>query len=150
LASLRALLAESAVALPEGLPPMAAGVFGYMGYDTVRQIERLPEMAPDALGVPDAIMIRPTLMAIFDSVKDEMTIATPVRPVPGVGAREAYDAALKRLHTLVARLDEPLPHAPAARLDTLALPEPASNTSEAEYLAMVARAKEYIKAGDIF
>jgi len=80
LASLRALLAESAVALPEGLPPMAAGVFGYMGYDTVRQIERLPEMTPDALGVPDAIMIRPTLMAIFDSVKDEMTIATPVRP----------------------------------------------------------------------
>jgi anthranilate synthase component 1 len=95
-------------------------------------------------------MIRPTLMAIFDSVKDEMTIATPVRPAPGVGAREAYDAALKRLHTLVARLDEPLPHAPAARLDTLALPEPASNTSEAEYLAMVGKAKEYIKAGDIF
>ncbi len=59
LQSLRALLAESTITLPEDLPPMAAGIFGYMGYDTVRQIEQLPEMTPDALGVPDAILIRP-------------------------------------------------------------------------------------------
>lgn len=150
LQSLRALLAESTITLPEDLPPMAAGIFGYMGYDTVRQIEQLPEMTPDALGVPDAILIRPMVMAIFDSVKDEITVVTPVRPDPNVSARAAYDAALARLDGIIRKLDAPLPHASAARLDTLALPEPVSNTSEAEYLGMVAKAKEYIKAGDIF
>ena len=150
LISLRALLAESRISLPEGLPPMAAGVFGYMGYDTVRLIENLPEMTPDALGVPDALLIRPTVMLIFDSVKDEMTVVTPVRADKKTSAREAYDAALARLNDTVTRLDAPLPHSATARLDTAELPEPVSNTSEAEYLAMVAKAKDYIKAGDIF
>ncbi len=148
--SLRALLAESRIDLPEMLPPMAAGVFGYMGYDTVRQIEKLPEMTPDALGVPDAVMLRPTLMLIFDSVKDEVTVVTPVRPQSGIPARAAYDAALTRLNAAVAKLDAPLPHAATARHDTIDLPEPVSNTSEAEFLGMVAKAKDYIKAGDIF
>ena len=150
LTSLRALLAESAIQLPEGLPPMAAGIFGYMGYDTVRLIEQLPEMTPDTLGVPDAILIRPTVMLIFDSVKDEVTVVTPARPCAKMDARQAYDAAKARLGETVARLDAPLPHAATARLDTLALPEPVSNTTEAEYLDMVRRAKEYITAGDIF
>ena len=83
LASLRALLAELAIALPPELPPMAAGIFGYMGYDTVRLIEHLPDEKPDSLGLPDSILVRPTLIAIFDSVKDEMTVVTPVRPAPG-------------------------------------------------------------------
>ena len=150
LQSLRALLDESAISLPEGLPPMAAGVFGYMGYDTVRLIENLPELKPDALQVPDAIMIRPTLMLIFDSVKDEVLVVTPVRPDTKISARQAYDAALARIAHGVAKLDSPLPHSTAARLDTLELPEPVSNTTETEYLGMVASAKEYIKAGDIF
>ncbi len=150
LQSLRALLAESAITLPEGLPPMSAGIFGYMGYDTVRLIEHLPEMTPDALGVPDAILIRPTLILIFDSVKDEMTVVTPVRPQPGIPARAAYEDAQARLASAVHLLDAPLPHttAPADAAD--ALPEPVSNTTAAEYLGMVAKAKDYIKAGDIF
>ena len=150
LASLRALLAESTIDLPEGLPPMSAGIFGYMGYDTIRLIEDVPEMGPDALGVPDAILIRPTLIFIFDSVKDEITVVTPVRPDSKSSARQAYDAAELRLAHAVAQLDAPLPHSARAQLDTLALPEPKSNTTEAEYLGMVAKAKEYIKAGDIF
>ena len=150
LESLRALLAESTIDLPEGLAPMAAGIFGYMGYDTVRLIEKLPEMTPDALGVPDAILIRPTLIFIFDSVKDEITVVTPVRPDAKTSAQDAYDAAQARLADAVAGLDAPLPHNARAQLDTMALPEPKSNTTEAEYLGMVAKAKEYIKAGDIF
>ena len=62
LQSLRALLAESRIELPPELPPMAAGIFGYMGYDTVRLIEHLPATRPDALGVPDSILVRPTMM----------------------------------------------------------------------------------------
>ncbi|NOT71628.1 MAG: anthranilate synthase component I [Hyphomicrobium sp.] len=150
LQSLRALLAESAVVLPEGLPPMSAGIFGYMGYDTVRLIEKLPGMTPDALGVPDAILIRPTVILIFDSVKDEMTVVTPVRPVDGVFADTAYEAAKDRLAAAVRLLDAPLPHATSSATLADHLPEPVSNTTATEYLDMVAKAKEYIKAGDIF
>jgi anthranilate synthase component 1 len=149
LQSLRALLADSAIALPADLPPMAAGIFGYMGYDTVRLIEQLPEMTPDALGAPDAVLIRPTLILIFDNVKDEMTLVTPVRPDVSVSAEVAYAAALDRLGAAVARLDQPLPHAQRGG-DVTQMPEPTSNTSPADYLAMVRRAKDYITAGDIF
>jgi anthranilate synthase component 1 len=150
LQSLRQLLAESTIALPESLPPMAAGIFGYMGYDTVRLIERLPEMGPDALGVPDAILIRPTLMLIFDNVRDEMTLVTPVRPNPNVSANDAYRQAVERLKTAIDSLDAPLPHGSKAPATPVTLAEPESNTSAGEYMEMVAKAKEYIKAGDIF
>ena len=151
LASLRALLAESAIDLPEGLPPMAAGVFGHMGYDTVRLIERLPDTPPDVLGVPDMVLVRPTLVIVFDNVKDEMTIVTPVRPSAKQTASAAYQAAAKRLAGVVAALEAPVPVA-ATRTSAVRLTaqEPVSNTSEADYLAMVAKAKAYIRAGDVF
>ena len=63
LASLRALIAESRIDLPADLPPMAAGLFGYLGYDMVRLVERLPDVNPDPLGLPDAVMIRPSVIA---------------------------------------------------------------------------------------
>jgi len=150
LASLRALLADSRIKLPDGLPPMAAGVFGYMGYDTVRLIEHLPNQPEDALGIPDAVLIRPTIMVIFDAVKDEMTVVTPVRPAPKTSARAAHAAAVKRLKSVVTALDRPLPHAVGRKAVSVAHVEPVSNTSEAEYLAMVRRAREYIRAGDVF
>ncbi len=150
LASLRALLAQSALTLPPELPPMAAGVFGYLGYDTVRLIERLPDARPDTLGVPDSVLMRPTIVVVFDSVKDEMIVVTPARPEAKTPAEKAYKAAVKRLEAVVAALERPLPHAPSIDGRRLVAPEPASNTSEAGYLAMVRRAKEYIAAGDIF
>ena len=150
LQSLHALLDESRIDLPESLPPMAAGVFGYMGYDTVRLIERLPAIPSDDLGLPDAILVRPTVMVIFDAVKDEMTVVSPVRPDHSVTAKDAYRSAQDRLRDVVDALDAPLAHKAAAVPQTLALPEPQSNTTAAEYMTMVSRAKEYIKAGDIF
>jgi anthranilate synthase component 1 len=121
-----------------------------MGYDTVRQIERLPNEPPDALGVPDSVFVRPTIMVVFDAVKDEMIVVTPVRPKSGMDAQTAYDHALERLRTVVQALDEPLPHTTSMSGIELALPEPSSNTSPAEFMGMVERAKEYIAAGDIF
>jgi anthranilate synthase component 1 len=150
LESLRALLAASRIRLGESDPPMAAGVFGYMGYDTVRLIERLPSAPPDALGVPDAILMRPTLMVIFDAVRDEITVVTPVRPEPRRTAKAAYRAARERLAAAVGALEAPLPHAPAPAGGALVAPEPVSSTTPAEYLAMVEKAKEYVRAGDIF
>jgi len=150
LASLRALLAESELKLPPELPPMAAGIFGYVGYDTVRLIEQLPAVPPDALNVPDSILIRPTVMAIFDAVKDEIIIVTPVRPDARQSAQKAYKRAVKRLKAAVAALDEPLPHTPTPAARKLPAPKPVSNTTPAQYKTMVQLAKDYIVAGDIF
>ncbi len=150
LVSLRAFLAESQLVLPAGLPPMAAGVFGYMGYDTVRLIETLPEVKADELGVPDSVLMRPTLIVVFDSVKDEISIVTPVRPDPKLDAARAYKSAVKRLKSAVQALDEPVAHGAVLAPKKLAQPEPRSNTTAREFYAMVEQAKEYIRAGDIF
>src|SRR4029079_3825017 len=97
LASLRELLARIRIDLPPELPPMASGLFGYLGHDMVRLMERLPASKPDPLGVPDAIMVRPTIIAILDAVKADVTVATPVFPDGRSAARAAYDAAEERL-----------------------------------------------------
>lgn len=148
--SLRDVLAESRLELPPELPPMAAGVFGYMGYDTIRLVERLENVNVDELGLPDSVLMRPTLIVIFDSVRDELSIVTPVRPDAKVPADKAYKSALKRLKSVVTALEAPLPHPAAVTGKKLAAPEPKSNTKPSEFLKMVAKAKEYIAAGDIF
>ena len=146
--SLRALIRESRIELPPGLPPMAAGLFGHMGYDVVRLVERLPDGNPDRLGLPDAVYLRPTLVAIFDSIEDRVTLVTPVWPRAGVDAGEAHRAARERLADAVAEFGRGLNHAPLRMASPP--PEPVSNTTRAGYHAMVERAKEYIRAGDIF
>ena len=147
--SLRALIAETKLALPTHLPPMIGGLFGYLGYDMVRQMERLPAKNADALGVPEAIMLRPTLYAVFDNVRDELTLAAPAFPRPGVNAEQAWALAGARLAEARAALDRPLP--PAAAPVTLPpQPEPASNMTREQFEAVVVRMKEYIAAGDIF
>ena len=149
LESLRLLLAESRIDLPDNLPPMTAGVFGYLGYDMVREMEDIGPPNPDRLGTPDAVLMRPTVMVVFDSVKDEITVVTPVRPTPGVSAEVAHARAVDRLAEIVEGLDSPVPKEPArpTESDGAAF---SSNTDPAEYEAMVARAKEYIAAGDVF
>jgi anthranilate synthase component 1 len=150
LQALRELIAESRIDLPHDLPPMAAGVFGYLGYDTVRLIEDLPAPNPDPIGNPDAVLIRPTLVVVFDAVKDTITVVTPVRPEPGTTANVALARAAERLSGIVDALDRPLDKASAV-IDAgpLDVP-PKSNTTPAEYRDMVLKAKEYILAGDVF
>ncbi|MBV9704131.1 MAG: anthranilate synthase component I [Methylobacteriaceae bacterium] len=150
LEALRALLAESAIDVPPDMPPMSAGVFGYLGYDMVRQMERLPAEKPDPIGVPEAVLIRPTVMVVFDAIRDEISLVAPARPQPGRTARAAYAQAMERLDAVVGVLEGPLAHPqPPADAHLLADP-PVSNTAEHEFHAMVERAKEYIRAGDIF
>jgi anthranilate synthase component 1 len=149
LAALRRIIAESRIRLPRELPPMSAGIFGYLGYDMVRLMERLPTEKPDPLALPDAVLMRPTAIVVFDSVKDEITIVTPVRPKRGQTAEQAHARAVDRLTRVVDALDAPIDNAAdAGPVDTeIAI---RSNTPRDEYLAMVRRAKEYIAAGDIF
>jgi anthranilate synthase component 1 len=148
--SLRALIEECKVDLPEKLPPMAAGLFGYMGYDMVRLIERLPTDKPDLLDLPEGMFVRPTVIAIFDNIEDHMTLVTPARPDGQLGARAAYNQALERLSDVVADLDRSLPGRQSREDASLSVPEPGSNLSREQYHSMVAQAKEYILAGDIF
>jgi len=148
--ALRSLLAESRIPLSEDAPPMSAGVFGYIGYDMVRLMEELPAPNPDTLGMPDSVLIRPTIMAIFDSVKDDVTIVTPVYPEDGISAKAAYARAMERLSNVVEALDRPLDHGFAGRSDTPPISPPTSNTSPPDYQDKVRRAKDYIAAGDIF
>lgn len=77
LASLRRLIAESRVTMPEGLPAIAAGLYGYLGYDMVRLVEHLPQTNPDPLGLPDAVLMRPSVVAVLDGVKGEVTVVAP-------------------------------------------------------------------------
>lgn len=148
--ALRTLIAESKVTVPEGLPPMAAGIFGYLGYDMVRLMERLPAANPDPLDVPDAILIRPTIVVVFDAVKDSLTVITPVRPEKDVSEAAAYARAVERLNGVIDALDAALDKQTAAGIDESILSAVASNTAPDKYEAMVRRAKEYIFAGDIF
>ncbi|MCA0401024.1 MAG: anthranilate synthase component I [Proteobacteria bacterium] len=148
--TLRALIAESAIKHLEGLPPMASGIFGFLGYDMVRHMERLGPAKPDPIGIPDALMIRPTILVVFDAVKDEIFVMTPVFPRAGGNPKAAYEAASDRLHAIVGALDAPIHHKQEPADLAARLPVQVSNTSPAEYTAMVARAKEYILAGDIF
>ncbi|MGB7076870.1 MAG: anthranilate synthase component I [Xanthobacteraceae bacterium] len=150
LEALRNLIAQSRIALPQALPPMAAGVFGYLGYDMVRLIEDLPPPPPDRLGIADAMLLRPTLIVVFDAVKDTITIVTPVRPHAGANAETARLRATERLSAVVDALDRPL-NKSAAPVDSGPLEvTPRSNTAPAEFKQMVTRAKDYIAAGDIF
>ncbi len=146
--SLRAIIAECRMALPPGVPPMCGGLFGYLGYDMARLMERLPADNPDVLGLPDALMLRPTLFAVFDTVRDELTLAVPVRPSPGVSAEQAWGEAQARIADAQSALARPLPR--AAPPVALPPPEPVANMDRAAFEAMVERMKQYIVAGDIF
>jgi len=150
LTALRSLIAESRINLPEELPPMAAGIFGYLGYDMVRLMEDLPAPNPDPIGIPDAMLIRPTVVVVFDAVKDTITVVTPVRPASDITAAAAYDRAIDRITAVLDSLDQPLGKDAGASFDgPLTIPTQ-SNTTPDEYRQMVLRGKEYIAAGDVF
>jgi anthranilate synthase component 1 len=129
---------------------MAAGVFGYLGYDMVRLMERLPPAKPDPIGIADAVLVRPTLVVVFDSVKDTLTVVTPVRPEAGVSATAAHARAVERLNGVIDDLDRPLVQEAANRDAGPPNVLPTSNTTPEEFAAMVRRAKDYIYAGDVF
>jgi anthranilate synthase component 1 len=145
---LRELVAESQADVPEGLPSTAAGIYGYLGYEMVRLMETLPDNNPDALGLPDAILMRPSVLAVFDTLKDELYLTAPAYQRAGVSARQAWESAQSRIDDATARLGRTLPY--SAGLPDFEGIAVKSNTSPAEYAAMVDRAKEYIRAGDIF
>jgi anthranilate synthase component 1 len=147
----RALSGHKPARLP-GLPPFTAGAVGFLAYDAVRQIERLPELAKDELGVPDACLLFFDEVLAFDHVRKQIWLVVTADVTHGKAA-DAYTKAIKRLDKLEKRLAQPLPKLPASK-------KPAAGkkahlkvkfrTSKKDYLAAVNRTKEFIAAGDIF
>lgn len=152
LEKLRALVAESRIAsIDPEIPPMgSSGLFGHMGYDMVRLIEKIPDENPDELDIPDCLMIRPTIIVVFDNVKSRLWIVTPVRETSGAAAL-AYDKACARVNSAVDRLYDPLPTALLHSNTRLAEPLTVTPSVDKDsYLDMVNKAGEYIRAGEIF
>ena len=146
--SLKEVLARSRLDIPEGLPPMAGGVFGVLGYDMARLAERLPGVNPDPLGLPDGVLIRPTIVAVFDAVAQEIILMTTVR-AGSAPAAAALEAAWARLDAVAADLAKPL--FPARQTADVPSPQPLESTlGRAGFGRLVERAKAYIRAGDIF
>jgi anthranilate synthase component 1 len=148
--TLRQVLAESRITIPEGLPAAAAGLFGYLGYDMIRLVERLPDVNPDPLGLPDALMLRPSVIAVLDGVKGEVILCAPAWVQEGVSARAAFARAAERVMDAERALDRPVAVAARALGDVEPAGAPVSNFTHEGYLEAVEKAKAYIRAGDIF
>jgi len=148
--TLRAVLAESRIDLPEDLPQAAAGLFGYLGYDMVRLVEHLPNVKPDPIGMPDGLMQRPSVIAVLDGVKGEVTVVSPAWVSDGQSARAAYAQAAERVMDAVRDLERAMPAATWDLGEEEEIGAPVSNFTPEAYRAAVETAKEYIRAGDIF
>ena len=120
--SLRSLIKASSIDLPSHLPASSSGLFGYLSYDMVRLVENLPQNNPDTIGTPDAILLRPSLIAVLDGVLDELNLVCPVWYNENIEAETAYQTGIERLE----------------------------KTLKEEFLAMIKKAKNYIREGDIF
>jgi anthranilate synthase component 1 len=150
LEALRGLLAESAIDMPDDLPAAAAGLFGYLGYDMIRLVERLPDVNPDPLGLPDAVLLRPSVVAVLDGVKGEVIVVSPAWVSSGLSARAAYAQAAERVSDALRDLERASAAATREMGAARGLGAPVSNFTHEGYLEAVRKAKAYIRAGDIF
>jgi anthranilate synthase component 1 len=148
LAALRALVVEARADVPPELPAALACLVGYMGYETVRLVEpSVPAAAESALGLPDMVFVRPTLLLVFDRLKDELFIVAPIFAADDPDA--AFTAAADRIAEAERKLAQALPVQPRPP-GSLPDAPPHHHTSPARFAEMVASARDYILAGDIF
>lgn len=143
---LRRLMSEFRAAPAQGLPRFWGGLVGFLGYDMVRHIERLPELTPQ-LAMPDTRLMLADHLLIFDNLRQTIKVVVLVHRQPDLSPQQQYDQAVAEIHEIIHRLRQPVPETAGPPA-----PEPArlrSNLSQEEFEAMVARAKEYIAAGDV-
>ena len=147
--ALRTLVASCRMDVPAELPRALACLVGYFGYETIGLVERLPRPTNDALGLPDMIFVRPTVILIFDRLADALFLVSPVWPDAAREPDAIVADGLDRIDSVAARLATASLPAPvrADAADEIAL---TSTLAPGRYAEMVARAKDYIVAGDIF
>ena len=147
LAELRALANACRIEVPKALPSALACLVGYFGYETIGLVETLPRAPQSENRLPDMLFGRPTLILVFDRLSDDLFCIAPVW-ADGADPQRAVELAGERIDGALRRLQAPAPDDVRAT----DLPDMALNPviAEADYAAMVLRAKEYITAGDIF
>jgi anthranilate synthase component I len=152
LAEMRALVASCRIDVPDALPKALACLVGYFAYETIGLVERLPQPPPNPLDLPDMVFVRPTLILVFDRLADRLHLVAPVWS--GVDPALQVTAAVDRIEAAQAKLALPLPLRERVTHETSgerSSRETLTPTIPPEtYAAMVARAKDYIAAGDIF
>ncbi|MBD2841732.1 anthranilate synthase component I [Erythrobacter rubeus] len=147
LTELRALASACRIDVPDELPPALACLVGYFGYETIGLVEKLPRAEASELALPDMLFVRPTIILVFDGLTDELFCIAPIWEA--ADPTMAISQASERIDETMRALTRPRP--PEPRLpDTSGDAELAPVMEEADYKAMVARAKDYIVAGDIF
>ena len=145
---LRTILAECRIDVPEGLPPALACLVGYFGYETITLVEKLPRPGEQPLDLPDLLFVRPTLLLVFDGLKDELYCIAPLWP-QGDDVAAQLELSSERIDAALAGINDSIERRTSAAADH-PLPEAKPTMTPGDYFAMVDRAKEYIRAGDIF
>ncbi len=145
---LKRLVSRHRPAAVEGLPPFTAGAVGYAGYDLVRLLEpRVPAFRRDDVGAPDAVFMFFTEVVVFDHLTHQLHLVANARLEPGSDVAGAYGRACQKVAALEAALEGPVPRQDTSRKDgQLQL---RSNIGKEAFCEAVARAREYILAGDI-
>jgi len=139
--ALRRFVEAAKAETSEDLPPMASGAFGYVGYDMIQHVEPVSITKPDMLNVPEALLVIPRVVIVFDHIYQEILLIGRVE--------DGMDAEIGKLLDLVEEKLQALPGIPPKDQ----APEPVdlvSNTSKERYFGIVEKCRDYIKAGDIF
>jgi anthranilate synthase component 1 len=147
LAELRTLVAACRIDVPAALPPALACLVGYFGYETIGLVEKLPRAPQSDLVLPDMLFTRPTVVLVFDRLSDELFAIAPVWAEGGAPAH-LLEAATDRIDSAIRKLADAVP--PEQRLTEAVDVTPQPVMPASQYAGMVACAKDYIEAGDIF
>ena len=153
LKALKKLINASKIIIPNELPQMAAGLFGFVGYDIIRLKETLPLKNKEVIEAPDSRLIRPTVLIILDGIKNEIIIASPIWKNPHADDKlleTTYKSALKKIKKTVSIIRNDSKKKKIEKMDKRYLGKPVSNFSKEEYKSIINKAKRFIKSGDIF
>lgn len=145
---LRQLLASFSVSDAPGLPRFYGGAVGFLGYDMVRFMEKVPDRHP-SIDLPDSSFLVPGIVLIHDAVQQNLTIVCNVWNKEGSDSAQLYQHACRRIDAIIERLHQPISRQCVTQEKVAEPHRFSSNMDKASFGAMVERAKEYILAGDI-
>ncbi len=152
--SLKKLFKKNKFKIPENLPPMSSGLFGYLGYDMIKYFEKINLDNCDNLNLPESIFIRPTIMLIFDNVSDKLFIIKNIWPESGY-SEKIFTSSLKEIKKLLNTIEKPIKleinkYKKIKYSRSALFRDVQSNITFTEFDKMVKNAKELIYAGEIF
>ncbi len=141
LVSLKNLINDSKINIPKNLPPMSAGLVGYLGYETIELYEKMPLRKHEELNMPDGFFIRPTVMVIFDGIKNEIIFICPYWFSNQNNFSKDYDEITKNIKNLIGLINK-LPKNYTFKKNNKKMLKPKSNMSKKRFFKMVETAKK--------